>query len=267
MFIRALKETGNTVAMTGDGVNDVLALKDADCSVAMASGSDAAAQASQLVLLESDFARMPDVVMEGRQVVNNLERSGSLFLVKNIFSLIMSLFSIIFSISYPLEPSQLTLISMFTIGVPAFLLSQIPDTNMIKGHFMSNILLKALPGGLTDAIIVGAIVLFGYTFNISSIDISTASTFLLSIVGFMIVYQISKPMDIFKWLIWLGCILGLLLGATIFSNMFAITGMSARCIMLFVVFSILTDPLFRYLSLLVDRIRMLLKTIRSKFSR
>lgn len=267
MFVRALKETGNTVAMTGDGVNDVLALKDADCSVAMASGSDAAAQASQLVLLESDFARMPDVVMEGRQVVNNLERSGSLFLVKNIFSLIMSLFSIIFSISYPLEPSQLTLISMFTIGVPAFLLSQIPDTNMIKGHFMSNILLKALPGGLTDAIIVGAIVLFGYTFNISSIDISTASTFLLSIVGFMIVYQISKPMDIFKWLIWLGCILGLLLGATIFSNMFAITGMSARCIMLFVVFSILTDPLFRYLSLLVDRIRMLLKTIRSKFSR
>lgn len=267
MFVRALKETGNTVAMTGDGVNDVLALKDADCSVAMASGSDAAAQASQLVLLESDFARMPDVVMEGRQVVNNLERSGSLFLVKNIFSLIMSLFSIIFSISYPLEPSQLTLISMFTIGVPAFLLSQIPDTNMIKGHFMSNILLKALPGGLTDAIIVGAIVLFGYTFNISSIDISTASTFLLSIVGFMIVYQISKPMDIFKWLIWLGCILGLLLGATIFSNMFAITGMSARCIMLFVVFSILTDPLFRYLSLLIDRIRMLLKTIRSKFSR
>ncbi|MGI6040836.1 MAG: cation-translocating P-type ATPase [Candidatus Alectryocaccobium sp.] len=267
MFVRALKETGNTVAMTGDGVNDVLALKDADCSVAMASGSDAAAQASQLVLLESDFARMPDVVMEGRQVVNNLERSGSLFLVKNIFSLIMSLFSIIFSISYPLEPSQLTLISMFTIGVPAFLLSQIPDTNMIKGHFMSNILLKALPGGLTDAIIVGAIVLFGYTFNISSIDISTASTFLLSIVGFMIVYQISKPMDIFKWLIWLGCILGLLLGATIFSNMFAITGMSARCIMLFVVFSILTDPLFRYLSLLVDRIRMLLKTIKSKFSR
>ena len=132
---------------------------------------------------------------------------------------------------------------------------------------MSNILLKALPGGLTDAIIVGAIVLFGYTFNISSIDISTASTFLLSIVGFMIVYQISKPMDIFKWLIWLGCILGLLLGATIFSNMFAITGMSARCIMLFVVFSILTDPLFRYLSLLVDRIRMLLKTIRSKLLR
>ncbi len=266
MFVRALKETGHTVAMTGDGVNDVLALKDADCSVAMASGSDAAAQASQLVLLESDFARMPDVVMEGRQVVNNLERSGSLFLVKNIFSLIMSLFSIVFSISYPLEPSQLTLISMFTIGAPAFLLSQIPDTNMIKGHFMSNILLKALPGGLTDALIVCSLVAFGYTFNISSIDISTASTFLLSIVGFMIVYQISKPMDIYKWLIWLGCILGLLLGATVFSNMFAITGMSMRCIMLFVVFSILTDPLFRYLTLLVDNARKLIHKLIHRFS-
>ncbi len=264
MFVRALKETGHTVAMTGDGVNDVLALKDADCSVAMASGSDAAAQASQLVLLESDFARMPDVVMEGRQVVNNLERSGSLFLVKNIFSLIMSLFSIVFSISYPLEPSQLTLISMFTIGAPAFLLSQIPDTNMIKGHFMSNILLKALPGGLTDALIVGSLVAFGYIFNISSIDISTASTFLLSIVGFMIVYQISKPMDVYKWLIWLGCILGLLLGATVFSNMFAITGMSMRCIMLFVVFSILTDPLFRYLTLLVDNARKLIHKLRHR---
>ena len=104
-YVRALKKAGRTVAMTGDGVNDVLALKDADCSVAMASGSEAAAQASQLVLLESDFARMPDVVMEGRKVVNNLERSGSLFLVKNIFSLLMSVISIFFGITYPLKPA------------------------------------------------------------------------------------------------------------------------------------------------------------------
>ena len=267
MFVKALKETGNTVAMTGDGVNDVLALKDADCSVAMASGSDAAAQASQLVLLESDFARMPDVVMEGRQIVNNLERSGSLFLVKNIFSLIMSIFSIVFSISYPLEPSQLTLISLFTIGVPAFLLSQTPDTHRIHGHFMSNILLKALPGGLTDALIVGLLVLFGMVFNINSVDISTAATFLLSIVGFMIVYQISKPMDIFKWGIWLISILGLLLGATVFSHLFSITGMSNRCIMIFLVFSVLTDPLFRYLSKLVELLRKLVLRIIAWFSK
>lgn len=252
MFVRALKESGKTVAMTGDGVNDVLALKDADCSVAMASGSDAAAQASQLVLLESDFSRMPDVVMEGRQVVNNLERSGSLFLVKNLYSMLTAIFTIAFGISYPIDPSQLTFISMFTIGIPAFLLSQIPTTEMIRGHFMRNILLKALPGGLTDAIIVCTLVIFGQVFNIGSTDIATACTFLLCIVGFMILYWISRPMDIFKWIIFGVCIGGLLFGATVFSNLFSITGMSTRCIMLFVIFAVLCDPLFRWLTALVD---------------
>ena len=131
-FVRALKKAGRTVAMTGDGVNDVLALKDADCSVAMASGSDAAAQASQLVLLDSNFACMPSVVMEGRRVVNNIERSASLFLVKNIFSFLLSLFSVCFMINYPLEPSQISLISMFTIGVPAFFLALQPNKNIIQ---------------------------------------------------------------------------------------------------------------------------------------
>ena len=112
-FVQILKEAGKTVAMTGDGVNDVLALKDADCSIAMASGSDAAAQASQLVLLESDFSCMPQVVLEGRRVVNNIQRSASLFLVKNIFSFLLSLFSVVFMLTYPLEPSQVSLISMF----------------------------------------------------------------------------------------------------------------------------------------------------------
>lgn len=121
-FVQILKDAGHTVAMTGDGVNDVLALKDADCSIAMASGSDAAAQASQLVLLESDFSCMPQVVLEGRRVVNNIQRSASLFLVKNIFSFLLSLISVVFMFTYPLEPSQISLISMFTIGVPAFFL-------------------------------------------------------------------------------------------------------------------------------------------------
>ena len=247
-FVRSLKKAGRTVAMTGDGVNDVLALKDADCSVAMASGSDAAAQASQLVLLESDFARMPDVVMEGRQVVNNMERSGSLFLVKNIFSLLIALLSITVSLSYPIKPSQISLISMFTIGIPAFFLSQVPNRNLIRGHFISNILLKALPAGLTDALVVGSLVIFGEIFDVSSVDISTASTILLGIVGFMILYQISKPMDKFKWAIWIGCVIALMFSMFFLHNLFGITGMSMRCIMLFVVFSIVTEPVFRYLT-------------------
>ena len=142
-FVQILKEEGKTVAMTGDGVNDVLALKDADCSIAMASGSDAAAQASQLVLLESDFSCMPEVVLEGRRVVNNIQRSASLFLVKNIFSFLLSLVSFVFMFTYPLEPSQISLISMFTIGVPAFFLALEPNKNIIKGHFLTNVFLKA----------------------------------------------------------------------------------------------------------------------------
>lgn len=254
-FVKALKEAGKTVAMTGDGVNDVLALKDADCSVAMASGSDAAAQASQLVLLESDFARMPDVVLEGRQVVNNLQRSGSLFLVKNIFSLLMSMFSILFAISYPLEPSQISLISMFTIGLPGFLLSQVPNKDLIKGHFLTNVLLKALPAGLTNAIVVGALVIYGEVFNVSNYDISTAATMLLAIVGFMILYQISKPMDPMRWGIWGFSIAGFIFCLIFLRDLFAITGMSSRCILLFVVFSVVTEPLFRYLTQIVRKFR------------
>ena len=192
-FVQILKEEGKTVAMTGDGVNDVLALKDADCSIAMASGSDAAAQASQLVLLESDFSCMPEVVLEGRRVVNNIQRSASLFLVKNIFSFLLSLVSFVFMFTYPLEPSQISLISMFTIGVPAFFLALEPNKNIIKGHFLTNVFLKALPAALTDVLAVGALVIFGRTFGVSSADISTAATMLLSIVGFMILYTISAP--------------------------------------------------------------------------
>ena len=137
-LVSALKHMGHTVAMTGDGVNDVLALKDADCSIAMASGSDAASQVAQLVLLESDFSKMPSVVAEGRRVVNNIERTASLFLVKNIFSLLLSIFSIVLLVNYPLEPSQISLISMFTIGIPAFFMSLEPNTDRINGHFLSN---------------------------------------------------------------------------------------------------------------------------------
>ena len=163
-FVKALQSQDKVVAMTGDGVNDILALKDADCSVAMASGSDAAAHAAQLVLLDSDFAHMTDVVMEGRQVVNNMERSGSLFLVKNIFSMVLSIVTVIFGVVYPLAPSQITLVSTFTIGIPAFLLSQVPDHYLIKGHFMKNIIMKALPGGLADVVVVMAAVVFGQLF-------------------------------------------------------------------------------------------------------
>ena len=254
-LVRALKRAGKTVAMTGDGVNDVLALKDADCSVAMASGSDAAAQASQLVLLESDFSKMPDVVAEGRKVVNNLERSGSLFLVKNIFSLVLSVLSICFGMGYPLKPSQISLISMFTIGIPALFLSQMPNKELIRGKFITNILLKALPAGITDTIIVAAMVYFGNIFNVDQTDIATASTILLSIVGLMIVFEISKPMDVYKMWLWIFCALGLICCMLFVSDFFDITAMSTKCILLCINFSIIAEPFMRYLTIIMKKLR------------
>ena len=266
-FVQALKAKGKTVAMTGDGVNDVLALKDADCSVAMASGSDAAVQASQVVLLESNFSCMPAVVMEGRRVVNNIQRSASLFLVKNIFSFLLSLFSVMFMITYPLEPSQVSLVSMFTIGIPAFFLALQPNKEMIKGHFLTNVFLKALPAGLTDVLSVGALVIFGQTFGVDSKDISTAATILLAIVGFMILYKICQPFNAFRIAVCSGCAVGLIASVLLFPKLFAITGMSTKCIMLFVVFSIATEPLFRYLTILIEKIQKLKHKVTEKIKK
>lgn len=254
LLVRAMKTAGRTVAMTGDGVNDVLALKDADCSVAMASGCDAAAKVSQMVLLQSDFASMPSIVMEGRRVVNNIERSASLFLVKNIFSFLLAVFSVCFMINYPLEPSQVSLISMFTIGVPAFLLALQPNKNTIKGHFLSNVMIKALPVGITDFLVVGALVIFGQVFEVTESDISTACTMLIAIVGFMILYHISKPMNVLRWCIWGGCIAGLIICSLFLSDLFAVGRMSGKCIMLFVIFAIVTEPVLRYGTMLVEKI-------------
>ncbi len=266
-FVQALQEAGNTVAMTGDGVNDVLALKDADCSIAMASGSEAAAQAAQVVLLNSDFACMPSVVLEGRRVVNNIQRSASLFLVKNIFSFLLSIFSAVFMITYPLEPSQISLISMFTIGIPGFFLALEPNKTRIQGHFITNVLLKALPAGLTDVIAVGALVTCGQVFGLPGEDIATAATMLLAIVGFMILYKICQPMNKLRSWVFAGNMAGLVFCGVFLNQLFALEGMSTICVVLFVMFSFAAESFFRYLSLLVDYARRLIKRIRGEASR
>lgn len=254
-LVKALQAKGHTVAMTGDGVNDILAMKDADCSVAMASGSEAAAQAAQVVLLDSDFAHMPDVVYEGRRVVNNIQRSASLFLVKNIFSLLLSLFSVILMVTYPLEPAQVSLISMFTIGVPGFLLALEPNKDRIKGHFITNVMLKALPGGLTDVIAVGALVICGEVFCISDASIGTIATLVLSVVGFMILFKISEPLNRMKYAVIIGNIAGLVFSGFFLKKLFALTDLSNICILLMIVFGFAAESLFRNLTLLVEKLR------------
>lgn len=254
-FVKALKMQGHTVAMTGDGVNDILALKDADCSVAMASGSEATAQAAQIVLLDSDFSRMPEIVLEGRRVVNNVQRSASLFLVKNLFSLLLTIFSTVLMISYPLMPSQVSLISMFTIGIPGFLLALEPNKSRIKGHFLGNVLLKALPAGLTDFFAVSALVICGHVFNIPSTDIATASTLLIAVVGFMIMIKISHPFNKFKYGILALNIFGLIFCGLFLDNLFAMSDMSNICILLTIVFGFAAESMFRYITIFVEFIQ------------
>ena len=222
-MIKALQQAGHTVAMTGDGVNDVLALKDADCSVAFGSGSEAAVQASQVVLLDSDFAKMPKVVAEGRRVVNNLERSGSLFLVKNVFSFTMAVLAIVFSFHYPLLPTQVSLVTLWTIGVPSFLLAQIPNHQLIRGKFINKILAKAIPAGLADVVLVVIMVLCGGIFNLTQAQVSTGCTIIMAAVGLIYLFRACMPFDVLRKLIFSGCVLGMLFCLALLRPLFAIS--------------------------------------------
>ena len=203
ILIRAIKKAGHTVAMTGDGVNDVLALKDADCSIAMASGSEAAANVSDLVLLSSDFASMPHIVAEGRRVINNIERSASLFLVKNIFSFILSLISLISVSLYPLKPAQISLASVMMIGIPSFFLALEPNTELVHGKFLRNVLFRALPAALTSVILVEWSLLFADAFQFPVELASTVAFFLYAIAAYLMLFRVCKPMTV-----WHGILFG-----------------------------------------------------------
>lgn len=208
-LIQALQAQGHTVAMTGDGVNDVLALKDADCSIAMAAGSEAAIHVAQVVLLDSDFACLPAVVLEGRRVVNNIQRSASLFLVKNLFSFLMALLAVAFIFTYPLKPAQVSLWGLVTIGLPGFFLALQPNHERLRGHFLTNVMFLALPGGLTDVIVVGMMVALTQVFNLTYADYSTVAVLLLILVGLRVLYRTCQPFDRVRRLIYAGCLLAL----------------------------------------------------------
>lgn len=258
-IVRFLKKQGRTVAMTGDGVNDILAMKDSDCSIAMAAGSEAAMQAAQVVLLDSDFSHMKDILSEGRRTINNIERSATLFLVKNIFSLLLAVFSIISVMTYPLKPSQITMISLFNIGIPGFCLAIEKNDQKITGNFLIKVLLRSMPAALTDFFAIAALVVFGETFNVASADISVAATFLLIIVGFIILINICSPLNGYRIKVILGCIIGAIFAAFAFNDLFSITYISVPCIMLFVLFAIATEPCMRYLTKLFEFIEITLQ--------
>ena len=210
MLIQAFKRAGHTVAMTGDGVNDVLAMKEADCGMAMASGAQAASQIAQLVLLDSDFAAMPSIVGEGRRVINNIQRAATLFLVKNIFSLALSIITLFTNWPYPIVPLHLSMISALTIGVPSFFLAMEPNYERVTGRFLPGVLRRAFPGGLTNIFVVLAAQGFMAVFDLPLAPISTVCAALLGVVGLLVLFQVCKPFDKFRRIIWWAMGIGLL---------------------------------------------------------
>ena len=246
-LVQALKRKGHTVAMTGDGVNDILAMKSADCSIAMASGSDAATQVAQVVLLDSDFGHMTQVVTEGRRVVNNVQRSAILFLVKNLFSIILAIISAIFVFTYPLQASQLSLISLFTIGIPGFLLSLEENDKRIEKDFIKNVILKALPASLTEITAVLGVVIAGAAFKLTASEISTSAVILLAVVGFMILTKISAPLNRFKMGIIIFNIVGIILSGFIFNSLFSISKISLDSFVLVALLSLFSESLLETL--------------------
>ena len=215
-LIKALKNNGHVVAMTGDGVNDVLALKESDCSIAMASGSDAARNVSELVLLNSDFEAIPKIIEEGRSTINNIERSSSLFLTKTIYATLLAIIFFFINKDYPFEPIQLSLISSITIGIPAFILALEPNDNMITGNFFLNILKKSLPGGFTIVINILSVILISNIFNLNSDIVSTMAVILVAITGFILLFKICDKFNKLRISLFIGliilflsCIIGL----------------------------------------------------------
>lgn len=252
-IILELKKQGHVVAMTGDGVNDIMAMKAADCSVALSSGVDAAIQSAQVVLMDSDFSHMPEIVSEGRRIIGNIERSATLFLCKNIFSFLLALFSIVNLMTYPIQPEQISLISMFNIGIPAFLLAMEPNEHRIEEHFMSRVLLKAMPAALTDFILIAAMMMFGVVFKISEDDISVSATLLMGVVGFIILRNISRPVTRYRGGVIIGCIIGFVVTIILGHNLYSITKISLECSLLLILFVIAAEPFMRYLTRLFER--------------
>ena len=206
ILVKTLKSQGKTVAMTGDGVNDILALKEADCSIAIAAGSDAARSVSQLVLLDSNFSSMPSVVAEGRRVVNNIQKSSSLFLMKTIFAISIAIFVLCMNKTYPFSPIQFILLEMFVIGLPSFFLALQPNINRIKGKFLSNLLKNALPAGICLFSVTIAMYIYQIFTGIRTEVLVTMASLAIIVVGFIALFRMCRPFNWFKSMMYIICL-------------------------------------------------------------
>ncbi len=253
LIVKTLQESGHTVAMTGDGVNDVLALKTSDCGITLASGSDSARNVSELVLLDSNFDSLPKVVKEGRRTINNIERSASLLLVKTIYTILLILLSILFTTKYFFVPIQLTLITGFTIGIPSFILALEPNHDLVTGNFLKKILRKSFPVALTVFLNILMVTFLQGPLKLSHELTSTLSVFLTSAIGFIYLYKICTPFNNYRKALFSFLILGFTFCALVLNDFFNINYISFETVMLFIILSICSIFIYNILSKIFEQ--------------
>lgn len=253
-LISALRKDGHVVAMTGDGVNDVLALKEADCAVAMSTGSDAARNVSELVLLDSNFDSMPKVVKEGRRTINNVERSATLFLSKTIYASFLAVLFLFINYTYPFIPIQMTLINALTIGIPAFILALEPNHARVKGKFLINVVSKAIPSGLTTVINILLLVLIASIFKLPNNETSTVAVIITAYTAILLIYRISKPLNLLRktLLISLTILFILAIIIPITRNLYSLTLLDARSLIVLLPLMYISTRLFKLFSSILN---------------
>ena len=229
-LVLALKRRGHNVAMTGDGVNDIPALKTADCSIAIAGGADAAKNAAQLTLLSSDFSVLPEIVLEGRRVINNITRAASLFLTKTIFSFLLSILMLLVPAVYPFQPIQLTLISSLMIGFPGFVLALEPSEERIRGDFLRTVLLRALPGGVAAAFCAALSMAFFRLFGWPRELCSTLATLSAGVVCWMVLFRSCRPLNKIRKLLLIAVAAGFVGAYLLLGNIFFLVPLTGPAI-------------------------------------
>lgn len=238
--IEGLRENGHVVGMIGDGVNDIMAIREADCGIAMQNGSDAVKCCSQMILLDSEFSQIPKIIEEGRKTINNIERSATLYLVKTIYSFVLALVFIFVNMRYPFVPIQLTLIGALSIGIPSFMLAMEPNIDKVTGSFLRNVLKKAIPGAIGILINIAISIFIANSYKMNNEELSTITTYLVSIAAMVVLFDLCRPFTEFRLLM---CAILSILFVAILSfckSILFITAISGKLLVVILLIGIMT---------------------------
>lgn len=253
IIIASLKKIGKNVAYAGDGVNDVLALKESDCSITFQNGSEAARNVSQLVLLDSDFGSIPKIVLEGRRSINNIERSASLFLVKTTYSALLSIIFLFLNTAYPFVPIQLTLTSVVTIGIPSFVLALEPNKEKVFGHFFPKVISKSLPAAFTIVLNIILVMLVKGLFHFNQVETSTVCVILTGMTGFILLYRLCKPFNLLRSILLIMMVLMFFFQVIGLREMYELAVITPYMIIYILILTIISYIIFNLMMNLVEK--------------